>query len=141
MRRERVPSLARTCRCASAIGWMVGLAFLASVDAAEAALILQNNVGQGADSNLGNDSGIAGNVNGGAGTAMEIRAGDSSSSRNRLGIVRWDISSVGGDMSGAIMRFYETGNNSRTVTVYGLNDGDAGESWAGNPVAPSRNGG
>jgi len=100
-----------------------------SVDVAQAGLIVPNTFGQGADASLGNDSVVLGTSNGGAGTAMEIRANDAATNRNRLGIVRFDVSQVNGDTTGAILKLYETGNNSRTVTIYGLNDGDAGESW------------
>lgn len=115
-------------RCAVTVA-ALALLWIANGGAAYAGLIVLNTTGQGADSSLGNDATVLGTSNGGAGTAMEIRAGEASTSRNRLGIVRWDITAAGGDLSGAILRVYETGNNSRTVTVYGLNDGDAGETW------------
>jgi hypothetical protein len=107
------------------------VACLTIVSRVEASVVVPNTFGQGADAALGNDSGFSStSTTGGTSGSMEIRAGDTGTSRNRLGIVRWDLSGVVGDRSGAIMRIFETGNNSRTVSVFGLNDGDAGETWS-----------
>lgn len=92
-------------------------------------LVVPNTFGQGADAGIGNDSAFAGTALGGAANAAEIRSNDTATNRNRLGLFRFDISQASGNLSGAIVKFYETGNNSRTVTVYGLNDGDTGEAW------------
>jgi len=92
--------------------------------------MLQNNFGLGADAGLGSDSGFSDTgAFGTSGTTMEVRANDTATSRNRLGILRFDLTDITGDVSGASVTLYETGNNSRTVSVYGLVDGDAGESW------------
>ena len=116
------------CRSSLLVGVMA--AAFAGTRSAPAAVMLQNNVGLGADAPLGSDAGFSETgAFGSSGTSMEIRANDTATSRNRLGILRFDLSEVSGDMSGASVTLYETGNNSRTVTVYGLLDGDAGESW------------
>jgi hypothetical protein len=105
-------------------------AAFAGARSAQAAVMLQNNVGLGADAPLGSDTGFSDTgAFGASSTSMEVRANDTATSRNRLGILRFDLSEISGDMSGASVTLYETGNNSRTVTVYGLLDGDAGENW------------
>jgi hypothetical protein len=98
--------------------------------ATDAAVIRPNTFESGADAPLANDSLIAGTTASGAtGQNMEIRAGDTATSRNRLGIIRFDLSEITGDLTGTTISFFETGNNSRTVTVFGLVDGDTGENW------------
>jgi hypothetical protein len=96
---------------------------------------IPTSLGSGADSMLARDdsTGAGGPYSGdnmlGGGTSMQIRSGDATN-RNRLGIVRFDISSVASvTTAGANIQFTETGNNGRAITVYGLNDGDAGENW------------
>jgi hypothetical protein len=115
---------------AAAAAATAAMCALSAVPTAQAAVVRTNALGSGADAPLGNDSGFTSTTaNGSTATQMEIRAGDASTSRNRLGIIRFDLSGISGDTSGASLTFVETGNNSRTVTVFGLLDGDAGESW------------
>jgi hypothetical protein len=110
--------------------WFVAAATLLTPVAIDAAVIRPNTFGSGADAPLANDSLIAGTTASGAsGQNMEIRAGDTATSRNRLGIVRFDLAEISGDFTGAAISLYETGNNSRAVTVFGLIDGDTGEGW------------
>lgn len=112
------------------------MSFVAAENVAAAGLTLPNTIGLGADSPLARDdsTGGGGPFTGdemrGGDANMEIRAGDPSTNRNRLGIIRFDLSGISGDMSGAELRVWSTGNNTRDVTVYGLLDGDAGESWS-----------
>jgi hypothetical protein len=104
------------------------------VQSIEAATI-PTSEGSGADSMLArDDSGNGGPFTGdemlGGGSSMQIRAGDGTN-RNRLGILRFDVSGLSSvNSTDANITFRETGNNGRPIIVYGLNDGDAGESWA-----------
>jgi hypothetical protein len=98
------------------------------------AVVIPTSLGSGADSMLARDDGtnggpFTGDEILGAGTGIQVRANDGTG-RNRLGIFRFDTSSLSSVIStDAQLMFHETGNNGRDVTVYGLNDGDAGENW------------
>jgi hypothetical protein len=116
------------------IGWsslLTAAAMLLPAASGSAAVLRMINFGSGADSALGNDAAFSGDAtNGGASGGMELRANDTATNRNRLAILRFDLAGIAGDKTGAQLQVTETGNNSRTVTVYGLVDGDPGESWA-----------
>ena len=94
-------------------------------------------VGNGEDAALFNDGGIIGQTfadePGGGSGSMDIRLLQDGTFNQRLraGIMRMDLSGVTESFSNLVSAGLKVQNVSqqREVTVYGLNDGDAGESW------------
>lgn len=88
--------------------------------AAQGILITTAN-GNGADTFVGNDSNKGPNNNYGAGTTLDIR--NNPGVRAHIGYIRFDLSGVSGDLSGAQLQFYVTqGGATRTWNIYGLID-------------------
>ena len=95
-------------------------------------------VGNGEDAALYNDGGLIGQsfsdtAGGGGSNSMDARllTGGVFTERFRAGIVRMDLSGVTenfADLASAGLKI-QNASQQREIIVYGLNDGDAGESW------------
>ena len=95
---------------------------------AQAEVIRSTAFGNGADTFVGNDSNKGPNNNYGGGGTMDIRIYPTV--RAHIGYVKFDISKVAGDMTGAQLQFYITqGGAARTWNVYGLTDNAIDDAW------------
>jgi hypothetical protein len=76
----------------------------------------------GADTYVGNDSQVGPAANRGGDTAMLLR--QNNESRSKTPYIRFNISEVAGDLSGAFLTFETTASktSNKIVTVYGLTD-------------------
>ncbi|MEJ5259564.1 MAG: DNRLRE domain-containing protein [Anaerohalosphaeraceae bacterium] len=91
------------------------------VSAAQGILITTAD-GNGADTFVGNDSNKGPNSNYGASATLDIR--NNPGVRAHIGYIRFDLTGVSGDFSGAQLQFYVTqGGATRTWNIYGLIDG------------------
>ncbi len=105
---------------------------------AQAAVVeVGTEVGTGADAALYNDDGIVGQAFADTSNlsiySMDIRllTDGSLTERFRAGIIRLDLSSITEDFGNLLSAGIKIQNASqqREMLIYGLNDGDAGESW------------
>lgn len=106
----------------TAIALAVGMGLTQNADAA---VILD----AAADTQLQNDSGASGS-NFGADGSIEFRR--LAGVRARMGLVRFDLSGVSGDLSGASLTFNvvsQPSSRTRTVGFYGIHDGAANENF------------
>jgi hypothetical protein len=78
--------------------------------------------GNGADTYVSNDSNSGPTDAHGDSDVFELRA--ITDSRARVGMLRFDLSEIGGDMTGATLSFeFTNSRRARTWEIYGLNDG------------------
>jgi hypothetical protein len=86
------------------------------------AILVTTADGNGADTFVGNDSNKGPNNNYGGSSTIDIR--NYSGVRAHIGYVRFDLSGLTGDLSGAQLQLYITqGGATRTWNIYGLIDG------------------
>jgi hypothetical protein len=85
--------------------------------------------GNGADTYVTNDSQHASTTTHGGETGTAIRHFDGT--RRKLMYIRFDLSSIAGSRTGAILTTYFTGSNrDRTMNVYGLTDSAVDDLWS-----------
>jgi hypothetical protein len=103
---------------------VVGIA--AAVAACEAAATVTTATGKGADTYVANDEKNGPKESLGGAKSAEVRLLDGKPSRVRIAYLRFDLSSVSGDKTGATLtlNMYKPANRARAVTVYGLKDGE-----------------
>jgi hypothetical protein len=96
--------------------------------AAQASLNVTTAVGTGADTFVGNDSNKGPDSNYGGSSTIDIR--NNAGVRAHLGYVKFDLSGVSGDLTGAQLQIYITGGGAtRTWNIYGLNDDAVDDDW------------
>ncbi len=107
---------------------MCGVLIVASAVAApcDAAAMITTATGKGADTYVANDEKIAPTKSQGGAKMAEVRQLNGTPSRSRITYLRFDLSSVSGDKSGATLTLsmYKAANRARPLTVYGLTDGE-----------------
>lgn len=89
---------------------------------AQTAVELSTAVGLGADAGVSNDDNAGPASTSGSAGSIAIR--HYATVRAKAMVVRFDLRSVVGDLSGATLTFNYTGNRSRAMNVYGLVNGD-----------------
>jgi hypothetical protein len=95
---------------------------------AQAELYVSTAFGSGADTCVGNDGNKGPTNNYGGSTTMDVRI--SAASRAHIAYVRFDISGISGDLTGAQFQMYITqGGAARTWNVYGLIDNATDDAW------------
>lgn len=113
------------------------LMFMAATSAQAVIVEVGTEIGNGEDAALFNDGGILGqsfaDTPGGGSGSMDVRLLQDGTFNQRLraGIMRMDLSGVTEEFNNLVSAGLKVQNVSqqREITIYGLNDGDAGENW------------